>query len=163
MADLPTGTITFLFTDIEGSTALWEHYPEATRLALARHDTLVQECVERFNGQLVRPRGEGDSRFAVFARPTDAVGAAAALMQALHAEHWPTPSPIRVRQALHTGEAELRMGDYYGSAVNRCARLRGIAHGGQALLSAATFQLVREGLPPGVEVRDLGEHRLKDL
>src|ERR687886_2157470 len=116
MADLPTGTVTFLFTDIEGSTALWEHDPDAARVALVRHDALVEQFVAAHQGQLVRPRGEGDSRFAVFARATDAVAAAAGLQQALHAEPWPTPTALRVRMALHTGEADLRAGDYYGSA-----------------------------------------------
>src|SRR5687767_4533924 len=105
---LPTGTVTFLFTDIEGSTKLWERYPEETRAALARHDQIIEEIVDRHGGSLVRPRGEGDSRFAVFARATDAVLAAAALQQMLFAEPWPTPTPLRVRVALHTGEADLR-------------------------------------------------------
>ncbi|MDQ3928632.1 MAG: tetratricopeptide repeat protein [Chloroflexota bacterium] len=160
---LPTGTVTFLFTDIESSTALWETDPAAMRAALQRHDALVEATVARHHGTLVRPRGEGDSRFAVFARATDAVGAAAALQQALAAEPWSTPSPLRVRMALHTGEVDLREGDYYGSAVNRCARLRGVAHGRQTLISLATQELVRDQLPPGVELRDLGAHRLKDL
>src|ERR687885_1500379 len=129
MADLPTGTVTFLFTDIEGSTALGEHHPEAMRAALTRHDALVEGIMAAHDGHVVRPRGEGDSRFAVFARATDAVVAAAALQQALHGEPWPTPTPLRVRMALHTGEADLRTGDYYGAAVNRCARLRAAAHG----------------------------------
>src|SRR5215207_4113609 len=138
MSELPTGTVTFLFTDIEGSTALWEQRRDATRLALVRHDALVEQIVGEHDGHLVRPRGEGDSRFAVFARATDAVAAAAAIQRALHAEPWPPETPLRVRLALHTGEADLREGDYYGGAVNRVARLRAIAHGGQALLSMAT-------------------------
>src|SRR5437867_10767949 len=112
---------------------------------------------------LVRPRGEGDSRFAVFSRATDAVAAAASLQEAFHTEPWPIPAPIRVRAALHTGEADLRDGDYYGTAVNRCARLRSVAHGGQTLLSQATYDLVRDTISPGVELRDLGEYPLKDL
>jgi predicted ATPase/class 3 adenylate cyclase len=167
MHELPTGTVTFLFTDIEGSTRLWEEHPDAARQALARHDRLVEEIVERNGGSLVRPRGEGDSRFAVFTRATSAVAAAVELQIAFHNEAWPTPAPLKVRMALHTGEADLREGDYYGSAVNRCARLRGAAHGGQALLSEVTYELVRDGLgslaTPGVTVQDLGEHRLKDL
>src|SRR5919202_2211372 len=163
MPDLPTGTVTFLFTDIAGSTALWEQQPAAMRHALGRHDALVEQLVAAQQGQVVRPRGEGDSRFAVFARATDAVAAAVALQQALHAEPWPTPTTLRVRMALHTGEADLRDGDYYGTAVNRCARLRGVAHGGQTLLSAATQELVRDHLPEGVDLRDLGQHRLADL
>src|SRR5262245_50552894 len=123
MADLPTGTVTFLFTDVEGSTQLWERHPDRMRAALARHDALIEQAVEQHRGVVVRPRGEGDSRFAVFARATDAVAAAAAVQRALHAEPWPPGAPLRVRAALHTGEADLRAGDYYGAAVNRCARL----------------------------------------
>src|SRR5215217_755203 len=163
MPELPTGTVTFLFTDIQGSTTLWEHHPQAAREALVRHDALVEQIVAEHDGHVVRRRGEGDSRFAVFARASDAVAAAAALQQALHAEPWPTPTPLRVRMALHTGEADLRDGDYYGSAVNRCARLRAVAHGGQTLISLATQQLVRGQLASGIALRDLGEHRLKDL
>src|SRR5919206_2767230 len=163
MADLPTGTVTFLFTDIAGSTALWEQQPAEMRHAMARHDALVDQLVAAQQGQVVRPRGEGDSRFAVFARATDAVAAAATLQQAFYAEPWPTPTPLRVRMALHTGEADLRDGDYYGSAVNRAARLRAIAHGGQTVLSTATQELVRDRLPPGVSLKDLGEQRLSDL
>ncbi|HUS15138.1 MAG TPA: adenylate/guanylate cyclase domain-containing protein, partial [Chloroflexia bacterium] len=159
----PTGTVTFLFTDIEGSTVLWEQYPEQARTALTRHDAIVEEVIGRHHGMLVRPRGEGDSRFAVFGRATDAVAGAAALQAALHTEPWRTPAPLRVRMALHTGEADLRDGDYYGSAVNRCARLRSAAHGGQTLLSGTTRDLVCDALPVGVALRDLGEHSLKDL
>ena len=165
VANLPTGTVTFLFTDIEGSTHLWERYPDQARAALARHDRIIEEIVDRHGGSLVRPRGEGDSRFAVFSRASDAVVATATLQQALFAEDWPAelPAPLRVRIALHTGEADLREGDYYGSAVNRCARLRSAAHGGQTLVSRTTSDLAREGLPPGIELRDLGEHQLRDL
>lgn len=163
MAELPTGTITFLFTDIQGSTALWEHYPEASRTALEHHDTLIEAIVEQHRGMIVRPRGEGDSRFAVFPRATDGVLAACAIHHALLREHWPLPTPLRVRIAVHTGEADLRAGDYYGAAVNRCARLRAVAYGGQTLISRATQELVRDHLPPEIGLRDLGEHRLKDL
>src|SRR5919202_1006290 len=156
MADLPTGTVTFLFTDIAGSTALWEQQPEAARVALARHDALVEQIVAAHEGHVVRPRGEGDSRFAVFARATDAVAAAAALQQALHAEPWPTPTPLRVRMALHTGEADLRAGDYYGTAVTRCARLRAVAHGGQTLVSQATVDQVADVPLAGIGFRGLG-------
>src|ERR687886_909584 len=111
MADLPTGTVTFLLTDIAGSTRLWELDAAAMRQALARHDALVETSVVAHGGVVVRPRGEGDSRFAVFARATDALAAAATLQQAFWAEPWPTPTPLRVRLALHTGEAHLRGGD----------------------------------------------------
>ena len=144
MADLPAGTVTFLLTDIAGSTRLWEQHPAAMRQALVRHDALVETVVVEHGGVVVRPRGEGDSRFAVFPRATEAVAAAAALQQALHAEPWPTSTPLRVRMGVHTGEADLRAGDYYGTAVNRCARLRAVAYGGQTLLSQATSDLVRE-------------------
>src|SRR4029450_12482722 len=97
------------------------------RAALAEHDALIEFLAEQHGGHVVRPRGEGDSRFCVFARATDALAAAAAIQRALHAEPWPTPVPVRVRVALHTGEADLRDGDYYGPAVNRCARLRALA------------------------------------
>jgi predicted ATPase/class 3 adenylate cyclase len=163
MPELPTGTSTFLFTDIEGSTRLWEQRPEAMSAALARHDALLSQCIEQHGGVVVRSRGEGDSFFAVFPSASDASTAAVRIQQALHAEPWSTSEPVRVRMALHTGEAELREGDYYGSAVNRCARLRAAAHGGQILLSRATHELVRDHLPEGASLRDLGEHRLKDL
>jgi predicted ATPase/class 3 adenylate cyclase len=167
ISNLPTGTVTFLFTDIEGSTQLWERYPDQTRVALLRHDQIIEEVVERHGGSLVRPRGEGDSRFAVFSLATDAVAAAAAMQQALYSEYWPTHTPLRVRMALHTGEADLRERDYYGSAVNRCARLRSAAHGGQTLLSHVIHDLVRDSILAGtgtrIELRDLGEHLLRDL
>src|SRR5918912_1550686 len=163
MAALPTGTVTFLFTDVEGSTKLWERSPEQMRRALARHDQLIESLVEQHQGVVVRPRGEGDSRFAVFPRAREAVGGAATIQQALHEEPWPAETRLRVRMALHTGEADLRDGDYYGSAVNRAARLRAIAHGGQTVLSTASQELVRDTLPPGVSLKDLGEHRLSDL
>jgi len=111
----------------------------------------------------VRPRGEGDSRFAVFTRATDASTAAAAIQQTLYTEAWHLPVPLRVRMALHTGEIDLRDGDYYGPAVNRCARLRAVAHGGQTLLSGATARLVGATLGGSLTLRDLGPQRLRDL
>jgi class 3 adenylate cyclase len=160
---LPTGTITFLLTDVEGSTGLWEVAPEAMLAALCRHDELFEQAVSEHGGAHIRPRGEGDSRFAVFGSAADAVAAALALQRAFLAEPWPTPRPIAVRVGLHTGEAQLREGDYYGSAVNRCARLRDLGHGGQTLLSEATETLVRDALPDGAVLRDLGTHRLRGL
>jgi predicted ATPase/class 3 adenylate cyclase len=163
MAEIPCGTVTFLLTDIEGSTALWERLPEAMRLTVARHDVLLTKQIERHGGVVIRSRGEGDSFFAVFPRASDAVATARRIQQALQAEAWPTRTPLRVRIALHTGEAELRDGDYYGTAVNRCARLRAVAHGGQVLLSRATYDLIRDAPPEGVDLLDLGEYQLKDL
>ena len=161
--ELPGGTVTFLLTDVEGSTALWEEAPQAMRGALARHDAVFEERVQRHGGVHIRPRGEGDSRFAVFPSAPDAVTAALAIQLAFVVEPWPTPRPVKVRVGIHTGEAELRDGDYYGSAVNRCARLRNIGRGGQILLSEATAALVRDGLPAEVSLADLGEQRLRGL
>jgi predicted ATPase/class 3 adenylate cyclase len=163
MPVLPSGTVTFLFTDIQGSTRLWEQHPEAMRAAMTRHDALAAELVIRHDGVLVKPRGEGDSLFFVFSRATDALACACAFQQALCSEPWPSETPLRVRMALHTGEADLQESDYYGVAVNRCARLRAIGHGGQVLLSAATQELVRDILPPSASLESLGEHRLRDL
>jgi predicted ATPase/class 3 adenylate cyclase len=160
---LPAGTITFVLTDVVGSTSSWDQAQDAMRTAMARHDELIEGLVAEHKGVVVRSRGEGDSRFAVFVRASDAAAAAFAVQLALVREAWPTPTPVRVRIALHTGEAQLRTGDYYGSAVNRCARLRGLAHGGQVLLSGVTAELVRDSLPVGCGLRDLGQHYLKDL
>jgi predicted ATPase/class 3 adenylate cyclase len=161
--ELPTGTLTFLFTDVEGSTRLWEQHPRAMRSVMARHDALLTTVFEQHDGVVVRPRGEGDSLFVVFIRATDAVAAALAGQRALAADDWGPISPLLVRMGLHTGEADIREGDYYGSSVNRCARIRAAGHGGQILLSAITAQLVRSSLPDRVGLRDLGRHRLKDL
>jgi class 3 adenylate cyclase len=155
--------LTFLLTDMEGSTRMWQLYHEAMRLALVRHDALIEEIVAQHDGHLVRPRGEGDSRFAVFARASDAVSAACALQLTLSEEPWGLPEPVRVRIGVHTGEADLQSGDYYGPAVNHCARLRAVAHGGQVVVSAVTADLVREAPPTEPHLRDLGEHRLHDL
>jgi len=164
MPDLPTGTITYMFTDVEGSTRLWQQHPDEMRTVMARHDSLLMtSSVEANDGTVVRPRGEGDSIFAVFLRATDAVGAACTAQQLLLRETWPVDIAINVRMALHTGESELREHDYYGTTVNRCAHLRGIAHGGQVILSQTTAQLVQDTLPEGVSLRDMGAHRLKDL
>src|ERR1043165_1233703 len=112
MTALPVGTVTFLLTDVVSSTRLWDLYPEAMRQTCARHDELIEALVAEHGGVLVRPRGEGDSRFAVFARATEAVAAALAIQRALHAEAWSLPEPLGVRLALHTGEADVRDGDY---------------------------------------------------
>jgi predicted ATPase/Tfp pilus assembly protein PilF len=131
--------------------------------ALVRHDAMLTAGIKQHDGVVVKGRGEGDSFFAVFARASDAVASACSLQRALHCQSWPATTAIRVRMALHTGEADLRDGDYYGTVVNRCARLRAIAHGGQTLLSLTTAELVRSALPEGMSLRALGPHRLKDL
>ena len=162
MDGLPTGTITFLMTDIEGSTRLWEAHPEHALGMFARHDELVEGAVTGHAGQVIGARGEGDSRFAVFPEARDAVAAAAAIVRGILNEPW-QPVPLRVRIGVHTGLAHLRADDYYGSDVNRCARIRSLAAGGQVLVSGNTVSLVGDALPDGVRLRDLGEHRLKDL
>ena len=161
MPEALTGTVTFLFTDIEGSVQLWERDAAGAAAAMVRHDAIVEGVVERYGGQVVHPRGEGDSRFAVFARADAAVAAVCDMQRALLAEPWPTVKPVRVRAGLHTGECQVRAGDYYGSTVNRCARLRSLAHGGQVVLSEVIVALVRDALPDGVTLRDLGEHQLR--
>ena len=163
MAEPRTRTVTFLLTDVEGSTALWEADPAAMRQALARHDALLADGIAEHGGVVVKSRGEGDSVFAVFDMASDAVTAAVELQASLQAAAWPTAAPLRVRMALHTGEAQWRDGDYFGPAVNRCARLRAAAHGGQILLSQATADLLRDSQTDGVGLRALGEHRFRDL
>ena len=163
MADLPQGIVTFLFTDVEGSTKLWEEAPDSMMEALQQHDAVIDTAAVANNGVLVRPRGEGDSRFVVFPDALDAIAAGVDMQRGLEKAEWATPEPIVVRMALHTGASDLQEGDYYGSAVNRAARLRAVAHGGQILISRATCELVRDHLPEGVKIRDLGEHNLKDL
>ena len=163
MTDLPIGTIAYMFTDVEGSTPLWQQHPNEMRNVMARHDSLLISAIEGNDGKVVRPRGEGDSIFAVFLRATDAVGASCAAQQLLLLEPWPEGIAINVRMALHTGESELREHDYYGAVVNRCARLRSIAHGGQVVLSLATAELVQDALPEGVGLQDMGSHSLREM
>jgi len=155
--------VTFLLTDVEGSTRLWEREPEAMRHALARHDAIVATGVRRLHGHVLKAKGEGDSIFAVFHRVRDAVAAALVVQCALASEQWPTTTPLRVRMAIHTGRVDLRDGDYYGPTVNRCARLRALATGGQVLLSGAAAQLAQSHLPSGATLDDLGHRQLKDL
>jgi predicted ATPase/class 3 adenylate cyclase/Tfp pilus assembly protein PilF len=160
-AVLPSGTVTFFFTDIEGSTQLWEQRPEAMGQALARHDTLLRNAVEFHGGVIFKTTGDGIC--AVFTRAADALTATLAAQHAFQQEMWGETGSLHVRMALHTGAADLRSGDYFGSPVNRVARLLAAGHGGQILLSLAAEELVRDELPALVELRDLGIHRLKDL
>ncbi len=157
---LPIGTVTFVLTDIEGSTRNWESGEEAMRAALRRHDEILGDQIRAHGGRVLTERGEGDSFFAVFARASEAIEAAVDLQLALVAEPWPESAPMQVRMAIHTAEAGT---DYRGPDVNRCARLRAIAHGGQVLLSAITAALIRPQPPDGVSLVDLGVHRLRDL
>jgi predicted ATPase/DNA-binding SARP family transcriptional activator len=162
-AELPTGVVTFLLTDVEGSTRLWERHPSAAQEAIARHDELIASAVAAHGGVLLKTKGEGDSTFSVFASASDAVACAVDAQRAMQAGPWPEQAAIRVRAALHSGEAQIRGADYFGPAVSRCARLRSIASGGQTILSEATAELVRDALPDGASLRDLGAHRLRDL
>ena len=160
---LPSGVVTFVLSDVVGSTRLWDQAPAATATALARHDVLIADTIAAHSGVLLKARGEGDSTFSVFVRATDAVRAAHAAQIALIAERWPPDAPLSVRFALHTGEALEHDDDYFGPAVNRVARLRGIAGGGQVLMSETTAALVADDLPPGARLVELGEVSLRDL
>ena len=158
---LPKGTVTFLFTDIEGSTRLWETQHAAMQAALPRHDALVRHCIAAHGGHVFKTGG--DAFCAAFHTASDALAAALEAQRALHREPWPDPVKIRVRMALHAGAVELRDGDYFGPPLNRVARLLSAGHGGQTLLSESTHDLGRDHLPPLATVRALGEHGLKDL
>ncbi|MBE1548486.1 class 3 adenylate cyclase [Mycobacterium sp. OAS707] len=158
-----TRTVTFLLTDIEGSTAAWEADAEAMAAALARHDEIVEQVVTARGGRLIKTRGEGDATFSVFDRPSAAATAAIDLQEAISHEPWELAEPMRIRIALHTGEVELRNGDYFGRAVNRAARLRSLAAGGQILCSGATAELVVDSLRDDVVLADLGTRQLKNL
>jgi len=160
---LPEGVVTFLFTDVEGSTKAWEKSPELMAQALEQHDEAINEAVTAHDGFPIKARGEGDSWFVVFASAVDAVAGAADVQRRLSEIDWVTSPGLVVRSSLHTGTGDLRDGDYYGPTVNRAARLRAIAHGGQTLLSDATYQLVRDQVPDGLAVVDMGDHGLKDL
>jgi class 3 adenylate cyclase len=162
--ELPAGTVTFLLTDIEGSTRLWESEPEAMEVALQRHDRLLAEVVESHGGTVVTSRGEGDSVFAVFASAASAVEAAGMCQLRLKSEVWPTGGGLRVRMGLHTGEVRVRGGDHVDyTPINRCARVRAAAHGGQVLLTKTTRDLVAASLSGGFALKELGEFRLRDL
>lgn len=158
---LPTGTVTFLFTDIQGSTHLWQDHPRDMKTALARHDALLREAIQSNHGCVFKT--VGDAFCAAFTTAMDGVQAALAAQLALQAEGWPPATPLLARMALHTGEAEERDGDFFGPALNRAARLLSIGHGAQTLLSLVTAELVRDTLPEGVSLREMGEQRLKDL
>src|SRR4029450_12756642 len=146
----PTGTVTFLFTDIEGSTRRWQDEPDAMRALLVDHDAILRDVIDKHRGHLFKHTGDGVA--AAFASASDAVNAAVEAQARL-------VDGLPARMGLHTGEAERREGDYFGSTLNRCARLMGVAHGGQIVCSESTASLVRDR----DDLRDLGEHRLRDL
>ena len=159
----PTGVVTFLFTDVEDSTPLWDHQGSAMRPALAEHDLLLKTAVESNAGVIVKNTGDGV--MAAFVSPSDALLAALDAQHILQEATWSTIAPdrIRVRMGLHTGEAELREGDYYGTTVNRAARLMSIGHGGQILVSSTIARLAESNLPKDISLSNLGEHKLKGL
>jgi predicted ATPase/class 3 adenylate cyclase len=161
VASPPTGTVTFLFTDIEGSTKLWEHDATAMEAALVRHDEILKGAIEERDGYVFKT--VGDAFCCAFPTAPEALDAAIETQRRLLSEAWKESGTIRVRMALHTGAAEERDGDYFGPPVKRVARLLSAAHGGQVLLSLPTQELVRDQLPSGTSLRYLGEHRLKDL
>lgn len=160
MSNLPSGTVTFLFTDIENSTPLWEQQPGAMKSALAKHDSLLRGIFLMHNGQIIKTTGDGFH--VVFVTAADAVHAAIHAQQVLQKDSW-GEVPLKVRIGLHTGEAELRDGDYYGGVLNRAARIMSIGHGGQILVSEMTYQIAQEHLSTEVSVLDLGVHQLKGL
>lgn len=152
----PTGTVAFLFTDIEGSTRLWEDHEAAMTDALALHDGVMRSAIDSHDGYVFSTAG--DAFAAAFESCTDAIAAASEIQGELRRTEWPTPEPVAVRIGLHVGEADERDGDYFGPTLNRAARIMSAAHGGQIVTSSAFRQLV-----PNVDLRDLGRHRLKDL
>lgn len=158
---LPSGTVTFLFTDIEGSTRLWQDNPDAMYPALIRHDALIRDAIMVQGGSVFKT--VGDAFCAAFTVAPDALHAALDAQKAVLSEPWEAGARLIVRIALHTGTAEQRENDYFGPSLNRVSRLLSAAHGGQVLLSAATQELVRDLLPPSAALRDLGQARLKDL
>src|SRR3954464_15670813 len=161
MSELPTGTVTFLFTDIEGSTKLLARIPDHYGDVLAEHQRVLRLAFDEHGGREVGR--EGDSLFVAFERAPDALAAAVDGQRALACTRWPEGVDLRVRMGIHTGEAALRGGDYVGLDVHQAARISAASHGGQVLVSSATHELVADELPPDVALRDLGEHRLKDL
>ena len=159
---LPTGTVTFLFSDIEGSTPLWEREPNQMQLALERHHAILHESIAACGGHVFKT--VGDAFQAAFDVSSQAVRAALAAQRALAAEVWPTSTPVRVRMGLHAGHARTQADDYATThTLNRVARMMSAAHGGQILLSEAVAELIRDDLPAGLSLRDMGHHHLKGL
>jgi class 3 adenylate cyclase len=161
MPELPSGTVTFLFSDIEGSTRLLQQLGERYASILMECRQLLRAAFEEWNGHEFDT--QGDSFFVAFARATDAVSAAVTMQRALSSHPWPEDVVMGVRVGLHTGEPSLVSWDYVGLDVHHAARIMSTGHGGQVLLSQTTRDLVEQRLPQGVGLRDLGEHRLKDL
>jgi len=159
--DIAAATLTFLFTDLEGSTHLWETFPEAMKGALERHDAILRAAVGAAGGRVVKSTGNGT--MAVFGSAVDAARACLEAQRALAKEPWAETGPLRVRMGVHTGQAENRAGDFFGPTVNRTARIMAAGHGGQVLFSSSAAALVLDGLPEGASLLELGTFRLKDL
>jgi predicted ATPase/class 3 adenylate cyclase len=153
--------LTFLFTDVESSTRLWERRPDAMKAALEHHDAILRDAIEGSNGRVIKTTGDG--LMSVFSSAADGVEACLRAQQGLSSERWDETGPLRVRMGMHAGEAQIRAGDFFGPPVYRAARIMAAAHGGQILLSALAAELARERLPAEARLRDLGEHRLRDL
>jgi predicted ATPase/class 3 adenylate cyclase/Tfp pilus assembly protein PilF len=163
MAEIPNGKVAFLLSDMEGSTRLWERHPREMPEVVALHDMVLLQCVQKHGGHVVTSRGEGDGCFAVFSSPRAAVEAACCIQRAFYHGPWPHGIFVRVRLALHYGEAELRDGNYYGPSVNRCARLRDLGHGGQTLLTRTMVDAVRYTLPENSHLEALGSYQLRGI
>jgi predicted ATPase/class 3 adenylate cyclase len=161
VSDPSPETLTFVFTDLESSTRLWESFPDAMKAAMERHDAILRDAVEDSDGRVVKITGDG--LMAVFSSASDGVRACLEAQRALQDEAWGETGPLRVRMGMHAGEPQPRAGDFYGPPVNRAARIMAAAHGGQVLLSALAAELAEERLPVEARLRDLGDHRLKDL
>lgn len=159
--ELPTGTVTFLLTDLEGSTRLWEAHPEWMPGAVQRHFEILRRAIEAGGGRIFKT--QGDAVAAAFRTAPEALDAAVEAQRALVREEWGGPQRLAVRMALHTGAPFTDGGEYGGPAVHRAHRLLATGHGGQILLCRATQALVRDALGGGLELLDLGEHRLRDL
>jgi class 3 adenylate cyclase len=157
-----SGILTFLFTDLESSTLLWDRYPDLMQEVSARHDDLLRRAFEANHGRVVKTTGDGFH--VVFESPVDGIAAALAAQEAIAAEEWsPEIGALKVRMGLHSGESKARNSDFYGTELNRAARVMGIAHGGQVLISGAAAGLLRGRLPDGAALIDLGLQRLKGL
>lgn len=161
VAELPSGTVTFVFTDLEGATRLWEEHPSAMRGALSRHDEIVRSAIEARDGVVLSSMGDGVA--AVFASASEAVAAVVEAQLSLATEPWGETGPLRARIGLHSDEGVVFDGQYVNRPLNRCARLMAVAHGGQSVVSGATAALVVGNLPASVDLVDLGEHRLRDV
>lgn len=161
MSPIPTGTVTFLFTDIEGSTRLWQEHPEAMKVALERHDALLRGAIEAQGGYVFKT--VGDAFCASFASASEAIASGLEIQEALASEPWPEGCVIRVRAAIHSGEAQERDRDYFGASLSRVGRLLSAAHGGQVLVSETARELADSALPEGAQLAEMGSHRLKDL